>query len=321
MESIKNYGTMTAQEKWNMLAAVANLYYNSGLTQNQIAERLYTSRSKVSRMLKEARDLGIVEVTIREPWDRNLEYEQQIKERFSLTNIRVINTKKLSDEDVMDKITEAASYYLDSIIKEGMVVGISWGYTLYRIVMRIDNNNRKNIPVTVVPIMGAATIKNPERDSLDLAKELASAYGGEYRYIYAPLFVKKRDLRESLISEDNIKEVLDLSRAADVILTSVGSIASRSWDNYLGNQTLDRLEKMGAVGHIGGHFYDLKGQELRTSLPECMIGLSLDEIKKCPEVVCVACGPEKVEPVKGALCGGFIDTLIVDENCAQRILA
>lgn len=62
MENIKNYESMSVQEKWNMLAAVANLYYNSELTQNQIAERLYTSRSKVSRMLKEAREaiLGAV---------------------------------------------------------------------------------------------------------------------------------------------------------------------------------------------------------------------------------------------------------------------
>ena len=56
-----------------------------------------------------------------------------------------------------------------------MVLGISWGNTLYRIVKYISTNNRKNIPVTVVPIMGAANIKTPEKDAMDLAKELASA--------------------------------------------------------------------------------------------------------------------------------------------------
>ncbi len=320
MDSLKNYNKMDIQKKWNMLAHVANLYYNSGLTQNQIAERLYTSRSKVSRMLKEARDLGIVEVTIREPWDRDLEQEQKLKDLFSLVNIRVIITNKSSEDDVLDKITEVATYYLDSIITERMVVGISWGYTLYRIVMQFDTISRKNIPVMVVPIMGAATVMNPEKDSLDLAKGLASVYGGEYRYIYAPLLVKNRDLRESLIHEDNINDVLDLARSSDIILTSVGSIASRSWDKYLGNRTMDILEKKGAVGHIGGHFYDRSGQELRTTLPECMIGLSLDEIKKCPEVVCVACGSNKVEHLIGALNGGLVDTLILDEDCARKIL-
>ena len=75
VEDIKNYEGMSVQDKWNILATVANLYYNSDLTQNQIAERFYTSRSKISRMLKEAREMGIVEINIKEPWERNLEYE------------------------------------------------------------------------------------------------------------------------------------------------------------------------------------------------------------------------------------------------------
>ena len=91
-EKIKNYESMSVQEKWNVLAAVANLYYNSDLTQSQIAERLYTSRSRISRMLKEARELGIVDIHIQEPWERNLAYESRLTEAFSLKNVRVNST-------------------------------------------------------------------------------------------------------------------------------------------------------------------------------------------------------------------------------------
>lgn len=194
MEDIRNYESMSVQEKWKILATVSNLYYNSELTQNQIAQRLYTSRSKVSRMLKEARELGIVEIYIREQWERNLQYEKNLKEAFSLTNVRVVTIKDSEKEGGLQKIAEAASYYLDSIVKQGMVVGISWGNTLYCIVKYISTNNRKNIPITVVPIMGAANIKSPEKDAMDLAKDLASAYGGKYQYIYAPLFVNNKEL-------------------------------------------------------------------------------------------------------------------------------
>lgn len=85
MKDIKNYENMTIQEKWNMLATVANLYYNSEMTQNEIAARMYTSRSKISRMLKEARELGIVEISIKEPWERDLDLEKQIQDRCGLT--------------------------------------------------------------------------------------------------------------------------------------------------------------------------------------------------------------------------------------------
>ena len=73
---MKEYDSLSDNEKRNMLASVANLYYNVEMTQNQIAERLFTSRSKISRMLKEARQLGIVEIKIFVPWDRNVELEQ-----------------------------------------------------------------------------------------------------------------------------------------------------------------------------------------------------------------------------------------------------
>ena len=105
--------------------------------------------------------------------------------------------------------------------------------------------------------MGAANVRTPERDSLDLSKELAYAYGGTYHYIYAPLFVNSEEVRDSLEQEPNIKGCLELAKNADIILTSVGSIVYKSWKSYLSTRDLYNLEKKGAIGHIGGHFYDI----------------------------------------------------------------
>ena len=51
-----------------------------------------------------------------------------------------------------------------------------------------------------------------------------------------------------------------------------------------------------------------------------MIGISLADIQRCPEVVCAACGESKAEAVLGALRGGLLNTLVLDEQCAKRIL-
>lgn len=320
MEDLKKYESMSVQERWNILAMVANLYYNSEMTQNQIAERLYTSRSKISRMLKEARELGIVEIFIREPWGRSLGLEEQIKEKCQLKSIRVINQKDHDQEKAKTLVFEAAAYYLDSVVKENMVVGISWGNTLYHIVKYIVANNHKNIPITVVPIMGAANIISPEKDALDLSKDLASAYGGKYQYIYAPLFLKSKEIKESLVQDEHIKGTLELACNADVILTSVGSISSRSWNNYLSDKTLESFANKGVVGHIGGHFYDIDGNEPIPALCERMIGLGKQDICKCKETICVARGEGKAEAVLGAIRGKYIKTLITDEACAKEII-
>lgn len=203
-------------------------------------------------MLKEARELGIVEISIKEPWDRNMELEQQFMKLFSLKDIGIIVPKESNDTLILQKIGEVAAYYLDNVIDEHTILGMSWGNTMYHTVKAVKTS--KNIPLTVVPIMGAANVRTPERDSLDLSKELAHAYGGSYYYIYAPLFVNLVIVRKSLEEEPNIQQSLDIARSANIILTSVGSIVYKSWKAYLSTKDLHNLEKRGAIGHIGGHF-------------------------------------------------------------------
>lgn len=320
MDDRKKYENMTVQEKWNVLATVANLYYNSEMTQNEIADRMYTSRSKISRMLKEARELGIVEITIREPWERDLALEEEIRKKFGVSTVRVVAAKEDTKEKMTERLSEVCAYYFDSIVKEKMVVGISWGNTLYHIVKYIAATNKKNIPITVVPIMGAANVKRPQQDAMDLAKDLASAYGGNYQYIYAPLFVKSRELKEILVQDDTIQTALRQVKKADVILTSVGSVEYKTWESFLGENTFHLLEHKGAVGHIGGHFYDKNGKEIDTPLSGRMIGIDYSDLAACRNVVCVAYGEAKADAAAGALRGGFIDTLITDSVCAERMV-
>ena len=316
---MKEYDSLSDNEKRNMFASVANLYYNAEMTQNQIAERFFTSRSKISRMLKEARQLGIVEIKILEPWDRNVELEQEFMRRFALKDVRVISVKEANNTMVLQKLGEVAAYYLDNLLNDNMILGISWGNTMYHTVKAVKTS--KNIPITVVPIMGAANVRTPERDSLDLSKELAYAYGGTYHYIYAPLFVNSEEVRDSLEQEPNIKGCLELARNADIVLTSVGSIVYKSWKSYLSTRDLYNLEKKGAIGHIGGHFYDMEGNEVITPFVNKMIGLGIEDIKNTENVICVAGLEMKAEAILGAVRGGYINTLITDEEAAKAVLA
>lgn len=78
-------------------------------------------------MLKEARQLGIVEIKILEPWDRNVELEQEFMRRFALKDVRVISVKEANNTMVLQKLGEVAAYYLDNLLNDNMILGISWG--------------------------------------------------------------------------------------------------------------------------------------------------------------------------------------------------
>ena len=60
---------MNDYEKLNTLVQIAKLYYLHNMGQQAIADKLKISRSYVSKLLIEARELGVVEVKIRDVVD------------------------------------------------------------------------------------------------------------------------------------------------------------------------------------------------------------------------------------------------------------
>lgn len=307
------------KEHHQLLSSVASLYYNHGMTQSQIAARFYTSRSKISRLLQEARDHGVVKITIYEPWNRDTDLEEEIKERFSLQDARILRfSEDSSNEEILKKLGEAAAYYLDGVVDSRTILGISWGYTVYLTVNAI--NSQKNIPFNVVPIMGAATTKTPEKDSMDLAKQLSAAYGAKCHYIYAPLFVGNEAVKKELVSDRQIKASLSLAERANLILTSVGSIQYRSWKHFITMEDMEVLQRAGAIGHIGGHFYDIYGREVLTPLTRRLIAVSMEGLQRCQNLILAAGLSEKADAILGALNGRLINTLIIDSATAAHIL-
>ena len=315
----KEYDKMTSKERWDILAMVANLYYNHGMTQSEIANRIYTSRSKVSRMLLEARNLGIVEINIHESWKRNGACEEYFSSEFNLKDVRIIKNNSNSNDINLEYIAEVAAYYLEFIIKKDMTIGVSWGNTLYKIVQKIAKMDSRNFPITVVPIMGTSNTKYPQKEANAITKDLACAYGGNYYCLDAPLFVSDVELTNCFVEEKNLVNVLNMAKSAELMLTSVGDINDRNWHSALTNEVFEILIKQKAVGHIGGHFYDINGNLVLPKLDDRIIGVSIDDMKNCPCVMCIASGKEKAKAVIGALRSGAIDILIIDELCAKEI--
>ena len=164
-----------------------------------------------------------------------------------------------------------------------------------------------------------AYAQNFNEEELLRAIDVAHIHGKKL-YLTVNTLLKNRELKEILIQDDTIKTALQLAQNADVILTSVGSVEYKTWENYLGESTFHLLGNKGAVGHIGGHFYDINGKEINTSLNDRMIGIGYDDLKRCKNVVCVAYGEAKAAAVAGALRGGFINTLIIDSACGEKFL-
>jgi DNA-binding transcriptional regulator LsrR (DeoR family) len=311
-------------EDIELLCEVARLYYENNLTQNEISTQVHTSRSTVSRLLQEAREKGIVEIIIHYPWDRSLEFEQEFSTRFGLSDVRILDSNRLKQEDIAKGVHQLAARYIQGLLKPNMLLGISWGRTIYHTIQKLRPEQK--LPVKIIQLFGAANVTNHLTDGPDLVRQMAKIFGGECHFIHAPLFIENAKAKEALLQDRHIKQTLTLASQADVALTGIGSledtlIDSHTSSSYLSPGAVRELQSLGAVGHICAQYYDIHGNIIDTAIHRGIIGISIHTLHKIKQVVGIAHGDSKVKPILGALRGKYINTLITDTTTANKVLS
>jgi deoxyribonucleoside regulator len=305
-----------------LMARIASLYYEVGLTQAEVARQVEVSRSTVSRLLDEARELGIVEVRIHHPLARAPVLERELKERFSLKGAWVLAEEGLPYDRMVRRLGDLAAEYLHDQLYAEAVLGLTWGRTVAAVVRAMRKPG--SFPVHVVQLAGSVGRMGPERDGLELARTLADVLGGSCLYMRAPIIVKTAELCHALMEDPDIREALRVGEKADFAIAGIGSVARDHSTvvetGYLSSQELSELAEAGAVGDIGSRHFDAQGKECRVDLNERVIGLSLEQLRAIPRVVGVAGGSWKAQAILAALRGGLVDILVTDQATAEYVL-
>ena len=305
-----------------LLVQVSRMYYEQQLTQAEIGRQLNTSRSTVSRLLQEARDRGVVKIAIGYPLERDTSLEHQVKELFDLDEARVLRSLSRTDEEVTEGMGALAAEYLNIIVDDDMILGVSYGRSVASTIRQIKPSRKVNM--TVVQIIGALGSGSPLIEGPDLARDMANAYGAQYRYLYTPLIVEDPRARDLLIQEPYVQETLAIGRQSDVVIMGIGSFASTTagliWTGYLTEREQAWLYNIGAVGHMCAQFFDAQGQVLDIELNRRVIGIGLAALRDIKQVVAVAGSKQKAPAILGALRGGYVDALITDDLAVHEII-
>ncbi len=204
-----------------LLVRCAWLYYEEGLTQQEIADRLGISRLRVNRLLKQARDTGIVQISIQHPSVRLIELEERLIDHFRLMRAVVIPTP-LDRTQLKRVLGKAAATYLERALRPGDCLGVTWGTTLLEVAQQLVPRSVSNL--RVVQITGGLTPDVGEINPFDIARRVAEAFDARCYYLYAPMFVSRPEVCEALMNEPFIAHVLEQARSATHVLTSVGEM-------------------------------------------------------------------------------------------------
>jgi DNA-binding transcriptional regulator LsrR (DeoR family) len=304
-----------------LLAKAARLYFIDDRSQDDVAAVLGTTRSNVSRMLKQARDLGIVEIRILDPTGRDQELEAALRDRFALADARVVEAG--SDSDVLAAVGQVAARWLDETLRDGQVVALSWGHTLQAVVRAVEGLSRRD--VEVVQLVGGLSALDSAATGQELVHELSERMGARHRYLHAPALFGSAEALAMLLREQTIADALDVAKRADVAVVGIGTPGIGSSEALLDALGLSPAERAdfdasGPVGDVCGRFYDLSGREVRSVVAERVLAVTLDDLRAIPTVAGVAAGADKATGILGALHGRFVDVLICDQAAARSVL-
>lgn len=299
---------------------IAWLYYVEGLTQAEIAERLGISRVKVVRDLQAGRQSGLVQIQINGRLASCVALESALERRFGLRQAVVVPTPQ-EPLHLHATLGVALGAWLSDRIGPGQTVGVGWGRTLHWSVRAL---RRREVPgLTVVSLLGGIG-RGSEINMYETASRVAEAFAAQCYYLAAPAFASTAELRDMLLVQAGLKEVLDRGRRADIAVVSVGSLGPESTNRRIGlldQEAADRLAALGAVGDLLCTFLDAEGRPVDHPLNRCAVGLPVEDLRRVPAAVLVSGGNEKVPIIRSALQGAYVNHLIVDERAAERLLA
>lgn len=306
----------------DLLTEIAVAYYQDGATQEEISKKFGVSRAKIGRLLKQARDEGIVEITVKYHPVYSAKIEQRLIERFGVKRA-LIALDQADEEAQRMQVGGLVSNYLAQTLKGGTVVTVGQG----RNVSAVAHHMGVITPRGCKFVCGIGGIhpRGGRFNADHICRQLAKKYGGSSETLYAPAYAENKDQKLAFMQNATVKQTLDLARKADMAIVGVGDMSENSYMVDLGWFTADEVVQsrlnQGVVGDFAGYdFFDIQGQAANTVMSDRVIGLGLEEFRMISEVIAIASENSKPMALLGALRTGVIDVVATSVSNALTVL-
>ncbi|AGH82109.1 transcriptional regulator [Psychromonas sp. CNPT3] len=309
-------------QQTDLLTEISVAYYQDGATQEEISKKFSISRAKVGRMLKQARNEGIVEITVKYHPVFSAQIEQRLMKRFSIKRA-LIALDQSNEEEQRQQVAGLVSNYLASILKDGMVVTVGQGRNVSAVAHHVGVIAPRNCKF--VCAIGGIHPRGGMFNADHISRQLAKKYGGSSETLYAPAYAENNAQKTAFMQNETVKQTLDLARKADVSLVGIGNMSENNYMVSLGWFTADEVLQSrltnGVVGDFGGYdFFNVQGNIANTVMSDRVIGLSMNEFRPITNVIAIASENSKPLALLGALRSGVVDVLATSVSNALTIL-
>ncbi|MGV1956851.1 sugar-binding transcriptional regulator [Agrobacterium sp. 22-214-1] len=313
-------GALVPTEFDDAIMWAAWLYYADQMTQSEIAKQLGVSRATIVNYLQEARERGVVSVNISPAAGSRTTIARALMEKYRLDGAFVIPGGE--EQHLSDRLGDAGARVLADMLVDGDTIGVAWGRTVLAAADRISLTRPIN-DLTVVQVSGSST---GERDfSPEFCTSLLSnRIHARCVNLLAPAFLTTRELKAQLLAEPILKKQMELVHSTNHVLFGVGDIGPKSTVRLSGiasQEEMDDYVTRGAVAVIIGRFIGADGRPLGGDHDERMVGITLDELRRVRNRICLAGGPAKIAAIRATLEAGYATHFVTDIATAEILLS
>lgn len=302
----------------------ASMYYLQDLKMETIARHLGTSRSTVSRLVREARESGLVEINLRPSKSRAPGLGLQIREKYGIDVYVVPVPHTDGPIEHLDQVSRTAARLIGIWFDSDMVLAIAWGTTISAVGRHLSSKTTRGS--AVVQLNGAA---NPRTSGVEYASDLIStfgrAFGAQMHHFPVPAFFDYAATKEAMWRERSIRRVLAVQARADIALFSIGALEGEMPSHvyaagYLDTADAEALAGEGVVGDVCTVLLRADGTYRDIAMNDRATGPAPDQLRRIQHRICVVSGQNKVIPLRAALRAGVVTHLILDEVTANALL-
>ncbi|MDR1768268.1 MAG: MarR family transcriptional regulator [Propionibacteriaceae bacterium] len=310
-------------DRYQEMYQAASMHYVQGETMEAIARAMGLSRSSVSRLLKEARDTGLVRITIADRVGSQSPLATALAEAFGVKVHMVAIRDNANDSQRFDQVAKLAGRLFTDAVDDHQLIGVAWGVTIAHISHHLGH--RPLVASSVVQINGGANSRTSGFPYIgETLQTIGHAFDSNVVLFPVPAFFDYAATREAMWRERSVQNVVRLREKLDIALFGVGSLHGRVASHvysagYLARTDLDKLDADGVVGDICTVLLREDGSYADIPYNRRATGMTPPELAVVPRRFCVVGDPSRAAAALGALRAGVATDLVIDEGTARAI--
>ena len=306
----------TSQEKQKRMAYIARRYYLEDQKQSDIARELGISRPLVSRILSEARELGVVEITIHDPEAETAGLLERLRQTGAIQG--GILVKDGEDNDATNQLLSKGAVELLQQLGTRRL-GVGWGYLIGQLVTWLEKHPQPDSSITdICPLVGNASIPARNYQSNENVRLMAQQLGATPHFLYLPALPESLEEKQLLCSTEIYRRIDQEWQQLDTALVNLGDYPS-SPDFASLVRYGNLLQQQHACGRMLVYYYNEAGTVIQSE-QDFAIQIPMETLKRCPRIIGVCSANTSVKALRGALQSGFLTHIVTRADLVKTLL-